>query len=152
MERSERAQPAEAPPLGRPRDPPRDAHWPHRHRLWVQHPLQPAKPPRFARKFRRFFLHDRALLAGWTPTRILRKMGRMSLNQDLLFDIRVLERNLRKGLLDKAAFEKHLSSLKDMEENADFVDYTAEPEEEPQEGGEAAEASSEAEADAGSEG
>lgn len=79
-------------------------------------------------------------------------MGRMSLNQDLLFDIRVLERNLRKGLLDKAAFEKHLSSLKDMEENADFVDYTAEPEEEPQEGGEAAEASSEAEADAGSEG
>lgn len=78
-------------------------------------------------------------------------MGRMSLNQDLLFDIRVIERNLRKGLLDKAAFEKHLSSLKDMEENADFVDYTAEPEEEPQEG-KAGEASSEAEAGAGSEG
>lgn len=71
----------------------------------------------------------------------------MSLNQDLLFDIRVLERNLRKGLLDQATFEKHLSALKDMEENADFVDYTVEPEEDGQD----AEGETAADADPGTE-
>ncbi|NLE49024.1 MAG: hypothetical protein GX614_11540 [Sandaracinaceae bacterium] len=54
----------------------------------------------------------------------------MALNKDLLFDTRVLERNLRKGLLDHETLEKHLSSLANAADNADFVDYTAEPEEE----------------------
>ena len=64
----------------------------------------------------------------------------MSLNQDLLFDIRVIERNLRKGLLDRAAFEKHLSALADAAKNAEFIDYTAEAEEDVDAEGEAAEA------------
>lgn len=71
---------------------------------------------------------------------------------DHLLDKRIVDRNLKKGLVSKKDLEKHLSSLKDSEDNAEWVDPTAEPEEleaaaeEGAEGGEGSEAAEDAEA------
>lgn len=40
---------------------------------------------------------------------------------DRLFDVRVLERNLQKGLLTKEEFDKYVASLEDAEKNATNV-------------------------------
>lgn len=40
------------------------------------------------------------------------------MTSDRLFDVRVLERNLQKGLLTQAEFDKYVASLDDAEKNA----------------------------------
>ncbi len=37
---------------------------------------------------------------------------------DITYDVRLVDRNIREGLLDKSAYEKHLEKLKDREDNA----------------------------------
>lgn len=39
-----------------------------------------------------------------------------------LFDVRVLERNLQKGLITEEEYEKHLADLEDVEENATVIE------------------------------
>jgi hypothetical protein len=41
--------------------------------------------------------------------------------EERIYDVRVLERNIRKGLLTRKDLEKHLKSLPDRETNADYV-------------------------------
>ena len=42
----------------------------------------------------------------------------MSIREDRLYDVRTLERNMRKGLVTKKDYEKHLKGLPDREANA----------------------------------
>jgi len=37
---------------------------------------------------------------------------------DITYDVRLIDRNIQEGLLDKNAYEKHLKKLKDREDNA----------------------------------
>lgn len=67
---------------------------------------------------------------------------------DFLVDKRIVERNMKKGLLGKKEYEQYLKSLADVEENAEVVDLEAE--EEAAEG-EATEGEAAAEAEAGAE-
>lgn len=67
-------------------------------------------------------------------------------SSDQLLDKRIVDRNLQKGLLSKKDIEKHLNGLKDVSDNAEYVDPTAEPEPEETEG----EAAEGAEGEAGS--
>jgi hypothetical protein len=39
-----------------------------------------------------------------------------------LFDVRILERNLQKGLITQEEYEKHLADLDDAEENAAVIE------------------------------
>ena len=39
-----------------------------------------------------------------------------------LFDVRILERNLQKGLITKKEYEKHIADLADAEENATAIE------------------------------
>lgn len=42
----------------------------------------------------------------------------MTRDQSKLYDVRTLERNLRKGLLSKKDYDKYLKALPDVEQNA----------------------------------
>lgn len=37
---------------------------------------------------------------------------------DVIYDVRVIERNIRQGVIDKGDYENYLNSLEDQEENA----------------------------------
>lgn len=39
-----------------------------------------------------------------------------------LVDKRIIDRNIKKGLLDRADHDKHLAGLKDMESNSEIVE------------------------------
>ncbi len=50
-------------------------------------------------------------------------------NRDSLFDKRTVDRNIKKGLISREEYDKHLGGLKDVEDNAEVIDF-APPEEE----------------------
>ena len=50
------------------------------------------------------------------------------LTKEQLVDRRILERNLHRGLLTEADHKKYLASLKDVANQATFVDYVAQHE------------------------
>lgn len=44
------------------------------------------------------------------------------MTNDRLFDVRVLERNLQKGLISREEFDKYVASLDDAEKNSTTVE------------------------------
>ncbi len=67
-----------------------------------------------------------------------------------LFDVRILERNLQKGLITQEEYEKHLADLDDAEENAavieaEFVEGVLDEDEEEEEAEESDDDTDEAE-------
>lgn len=57
----------------------------------------------------------------------------MSDYPERLIDKRIVERNITKGLVDRAAYEAQLESLPDVSGNAEVVDLDAAPPEVPEE-------------------
>lgn len=53
----------------------------------------------------------------------------MADNSAFLLDKRTVERNIKKGLISRKDYEQHLESLKDVEDNAEVIDF-ASPDEE----------------------
>jgi len=49
-----------------------------------------------------------------------------------LFDIRLLERNIRKGIISPKEYEKYLSTLEDSKEYSEEINLEEEPEEQQQ--------------------
>ncbi len=74
----------------------------------------------------------------------------MADTRDFLLDKRTVERNIRKGLISRDDYNEHLSGLKDVEDNAEVIDFAPPEEEEGAEGegeGEGGEAAPAAEAE-----
>ena len=53
----------------------------------------------------------------------------MSQSNEYLFDHRIVEKNIRKGLITRKQYEDHLKSLSDVENNAEYVSLEDEDEE-----------------------
>lgn len=51
-----------------------------------------------------------------------------------LFDRRTVERNIRKGLIDQAAYDEWVGKLKDVADNVAVVDFEGEGEADPDPG------------------
>ena len=54
----------------------------------------------------------------------------MSQSNEYLFDHRIVEKNIRKGLITRKQYEDHLKSLSDAEGNAEYVSLEDEGEDE----------------------
>ena len=54
----------------------------------------------------------------------------MSQSNEYLFDHRIVEKNIRKGLITRKQYEDHLKSLSDAEGNAEYVSLEDEVEDE----------------------
>lgn len=61
----------------------------------------------------------------------------MSQSNEYLFDHRIVEKNIRKGLITRKQYEDHLKSLSDAESNAEYVSLEDENEGEGEEAPEA---------------
>lgn len=52
----------------------------------------------------------------------------LKISDDLKFDTRLINKNVRDGLIDEKEYEKHLSALPDEEQKANFLEVFEEEE------------------------